>query len=65
MLITYRSDIVVKDGSTVLSEFPYYVPRAFNRTVPAYCTSVQLLKRTVPLINLVKQGSIDDMCDLC
>ena len=34
---------------TVRSEFDYYVPRTFNRTVPAYRTSVQFLKRTVPL----------------
>ena len=33
---------------TVRSEFAYYVPRTLNRTVPAYRTSVQLLKRTVP-----------------
>ena len=32
----------------VRSEFAYYVPRTFNRTVPAYRTSVQFLKRTVP-----------------
>ena len=37
-----------KDGSTVRSEFAYYVPRTLNRTVPAYRTSVQFLKRTVP-----------------
>ena len=36
------------DGSTVRSEFAYYVPRTVNRTVPAYRTSVQFLKRTVP-----------------
>ena len=29
-------------------KFAYYVPRTFNRTVPAYRTSVQFLKRTVP-----------------
>ena len=33
---------------TVRSEFAYYVPRSFNRTVPAYRTSAQFLKRTVP-----------------
>ena len=33
---------------TVRSEFAYYVPRTLNRTVPAYRTSVQFLKRTVP-----------------
>ena len=39
-----------KDGSMVRSEteFEYYVPRTVNRTVPAYRTSVQFLKRTVP-----------------
>ena len=31
----------------VRSEFAYYVPRTFNRTVPAYRTSVHILKRTV------------------
>ena len=30
---------------TVRSEFAYYVPRTLNRTVPAYRTSIQLLKR--------------------
>ena len=30
------------------SEFAYYVPRTLSRTVPAYRTSVQFLKRTVP-----------------
>ena len=40
--------VLSKDGSTVRSEFAYYVPRIFNRTVPAYRTSVQFLKRTVP-----------------
>ena len=34
---------------TVRSEFAYYVPRSFNRTVPAYRTSAQFLKRTVPM----------------
>ena len=29
-------------------EFAYYVPRTLNRTVTAYRTSVQFLKRTVP-----------------
>ena len=41
-----------KQGSqygTVRSEFAYYVPRTLNRTVPAYRTSVQCLKRTVPV----------------
>ena len=33
----------------VRSEFAYYVPRTSNRTVPAYLTSVQFLKRTVPV----------------
>ena len=33
---------------TVRSEFAYYVPRTLHRTVPAYRTSVQFLKRTVP-----------------
>ena len=32
---------------TVRSEFAYYVPRTLNRTVPAYRTSIQFLKRTV------------------
>ena len=40
--------VLSKDGSTVRSEFAYYVPRTFNRTVPAYRTSVQFLKRTLP-----------------
>ena len=31
----------------VRTKFAYYVPRIFNRTVPAYRTSVQFLKRTV------------------
>ena len=34
--------------STVRTEFAYYVPRTLNCTVPAYRTSVQFLKRTVP-----------------
>ena len=34
-----------KDGSTVRAEFAYYVSRTFNRTVPAYRTLVQFLKR--------------------
>ena len=65
---------------TVRSEFAYYVPGTFNRTVPAYRTSVQSLKRTVPTfrtlvryvflltvpsINLVNQRPINDICDLC
>ena len=29
-------------------EFAYYVPRTFNRTIPAYRTSVKFLNRTVP-----------------
>ena len=33
---------------TVRSEFAYYVPWTLNRTVPAYRTSVQFLKRTIP-----------------
>ena len=33
---------------TVRSEFAYYVPRTLNRAVPAYRTSVQFLKHTVP-----------------
>ena len=33
---------------TVRLEFVYYVPRTMNRTVPAYRTLVQFLKRTVP-----------------
>ena len=33
---------------TVRSEFAYYVPRTLDRTVPAYRTSIQFLKRTVP-----------------
>ena len=33
---------------TVRSEFAYYVPCTMNRTVPAYRTSVQVLKRTIP-----------------
>ena len=32
----------------VRSEFAYYVPHIFNRTVPAYRTSAQFLKHTVP-----------------
>ena len=32
----------------VRSELAYYVPRSLNRIVPAYHTSVQFLKRTVP-----------------
>ena len=40
--------VLSKDGSPVRSEFAYYVLRTFNRTVPAYRTSVQFLKRTVP-----------------
>ena len=40
--------VLIKDGSTVRSEFAYYIPRTFNRTVPAYRTSVQFLKRTIP-----------------
>ena len=58
---------------TVRSEFAYYEPRTFNCSVPAYRTSVQFLKRTVPTyrtleryaflstvpsISLVKQRSI-------
>ena len=38
-----------KDGSTVRSDFACYVPRTLNRTVPAYRTSGQFLKRTVPV----------------
>ena len=34
---------------TVRSEIAYYVPRTLNHTVPAYRTSVQFLKRTVPV----------------
>ena len=46
----YTSTCVTgKDGSTVRSEFAHYVPRSLNRTVPAYRTSVQFLKRTVPV----------------
>ena len=33
---------------TVRLDFAYYVPRTLNRTVPAYRTSVQFLKRTTP-----------------
>ena len=33
---------------TVRLEFAYYVSSTLNRTVPAYRTLVQLLKRTVP-----------------
>ena len=33
---------------TVRSEFAYYVPLTLNRTVPAYRTSFQFLKRTKP-----------------
>ena len=40
--------VLSKDGSMVRSEFAYYVPRTFNRTVPAYRTSVQFLKHTLP-----------------
>ena len=41
--------LIAKDGSTVRSEFACYVPRTLNRTVAAYRTSVQFLKRTVPV----------------
>ena len=34
---------------TVRSEIAYYVPRTLNRIVPAYRTSVQFLKRTIPV----------------
>ena len=44
----YHADLRTKDGSTVRLEFAYCVPRTLNRTVPAYCTSVLFLKRTVP-----------------
>ena len=37
-----------KDRCTVRSEFAYFVHRTLNRAVPAYRTSVQFLKRTVP-----------------
>ena len=40
--------VMNKDGSTVRSEFAYYLPRTLNSTVPAYHTSVQFLKRIVP-----------------
>ena len=40
--------VTAKDGSTVRLEFTYYVPRTLNRTVPAYCVSVQFLKRILP-----------------
>ena len=33
----------------ILSEFVYYVPRILNRIVSADRTSVQFLKRTVPV----------------
>ena len=36
-------------GRYLRSEFAYYVPHTLNRTVPAYRTSIQFLKRTVPL----------------
>ena len=64
----------------VHSEFAHCVPRSFNRTVPAYRTSVQFLKRTastcrtlvrngflrtVPSINRVKQRSTDYIRYLC
>ena len=49
----FEDDVIMhvmssKDGSTVRSEFAYYVPRTLNRTIPAYRTSVQFLERTVP-----------------
>ena len=47
-IISPTNYVTGKDGSTVHSEFAYYVPRTLNRTVPAYRTSVQFLKRTVP-----------------
>ena len=46
-----------KDGSTLGSEFAYYVLRTLNRTVPAYRTSsVQFLKRNVPYPYHYKKG---------
>ena len=33
---------------TVCLEFAYYISRTLSRTIPAYHTSVQFLKRTVP-----------------
>ena len=46
---------------TVRSEFAHYVPRTFNRTVPAYRTSVQFLKRTVPA-PLQKRRTVPAYC---
>ena len=43
-----QNELSSKDGSTVRSEFAYYVPRILNRTAPVYHTSVQFLKRIVP-----------------
>ena len=41
---------------TVHLEFAYYVPRTLNRTAPAYRTSVQFLKRTVPTRTIPKKA---------
>ena len=38
---------VTKEGSTVCSEFVFYVPRTFNRTVPAYRTALPSLMVTL------------------
>ena len=38
---------------TVGSKFAYFVPRTLNRTVPAYRTLVQFLKRRLPYLRTV------------
>ena len=43
-----KESLFVRHQGMVHSEFAYYVPRTFNRTVPAYRTSIQFLKRTIP-----------------
>ena len=49
-----------KDNSTVSSEFVRTTYLEPCRTLVRY-----VFLRTVPSINLVKQKSIDDLCDLC
>ena len=52
LTLGYSATVTVHQGwqyGTVRSEFAYYVPRTLNRTVPAYRTSLQFLKRTVPV----------------
>ena len=44
---SFPKGFITKDGSTARLDFAYFVPRTLNRTVPAYRTSVQFLKRTV------------------